>query len=322
MKERSLVIVISLAKSHIHYCKALIASIEHYGILNPVIVLKDGDFTINSIAQKKQVTVISTKEINAYHDFKLTGLLTKINICFLPEMGFAYDYYLHMDADSIITSDDFKRKLVSLKDDFYILQGKTLDYHDEKSKKMFINYAFNPTSFEEIPFNLNHLWYFSSGHFIMHNTLITPFKEYLKHYRNELNTGFSKHTRFKFGDQGFFNFVVNILYYKNELKVVVVNSGIYGKDEEVQYKNLTIDSIKKKTNTEVDFIHYTGPSRKPLLKTHNFGSILYFFNKQFYKYPLKFYFENLLRIIKHHYLFVKKRVVLKKRTLLKSKKIV
>ncbi|WP_033956534.1 hypothetical protein [Psychroserpens jangbogonensis] len=318
MKEKSLVIVISLAKSHIHYCKALIASIEHYGIENQVIVLKDGDFNIKSIENKENVTVISTKEINTYHDLKLTGLLTKINLCFLPEMGLVYDYYLHMDADSIITSSDFKAKLENLKNDFYILQGKSLDYHDEKLAKLFNNFAFKPTSFEEVQFDLKHLWYFSSGHFIMSKGLIKPIKHYLTQYRDELNTGFSKQTRFKFGDQGFFNFVVNILSFQNELEVKAVNNGIYGKEDEAKYQKLNIDAVKEKTSTEVDFIHYTGPSRKPFLKAHNFGNVLYFFNKEFYKNSWVFYTENQLRIIKYFYQFYKKRIILKKRTLLKT----
>ncbi|WP_299101272.1 hypothetical protein [uncultured Winogradskyella sp.] len=318
MEKKSLAIVISLAKSHIHYCKALIASIEHYGIENDVIVIKDGDFHITSIQNKKQVTVISTKEINQFHDFNLTGLLTKINICFLSKMGHKYDYYLHMDADSIITSNDFKLKLNDLTGDFYILQGKAINYKDEKLAKLFNNFAYNPSTFENLKFHLNHMWYFSSGHFIMNSYFIEQLKHYLKVYRSELNTGFSKQTRFKFGDQGFFNFVVNLLCFENKLNVVGVNSGIYGKAKEAQHQILTLNTVKDKINTNVDFIHFTGPSRKATLKAHNFGAILYFFNKLFYKNAMFFYFDNRLRIIKYYFQSLKKRVILKLKTIFKS----
>lgn len=311
MEKKSLAIVISLAKSHIHYCKALIASIEHYGIENPVIVIKDGDFKINSIEKKQNVTVLSTKEINTYHSFELTGLLTKINICFLPEMGYAFDYYMHMDADSIITSSDFKTKLENLKNDFYIFQGKAIDYSDEKLAKTFNNFAFVPEAFSNAKFNLKHLWYFSSGHFAMNLLFIEHLKTYLKDYRNELNTGFSKQTRFKFGDQGFFNFVVNVLALQKAIQVKKINSGIYGKEKEDNYKTLTINTVVEKINTEVDFIHYTGPSRKPFLKAHNFGEILYFFNRKFYNNGFMFYIDNQLRITRYYYQFVKKRIRLK-----------
>ncbi|MEY8848346.1 hypothetical protein AB9K26_06005 [Psychroserpens sp. XS_ASV72] len=317
MKKQSLAIVISLAKSHVHYCKALIASIEHYGIKNPVIIFKDGDFNLDSISQRKNVTVLSTEELNACHDFNLRGLLNKINICFLPEMGFDYDYYLHMDADSIITSQSFKSVIESSKSDFSILQGKQVDYLNSDIAKVFDNFAFVPSTFENTSFDLKNMWYFSSGHFIVNKTLINPLKSYLKVYRNELNTGFSKDTRFKFGDQGFFNFVVNVLSYEGTIDVSLINDGIYGKEKAVNHNELTLDNVVKKRDTGVDFIHYTGPSRKANLKSHNFGDILHFFNKSFYTNNFSFYLHDRIRICNYYLKWYEKRLKNKFKTLTK-----
>ncbi len=60
------------------------------------------------------------------------------------------------------------------------------------------------------------------------------------------------------------------------------------------------------------FIHYTGPSRKVNLKSHNYGYILKYFVKRFYKNnSLHYHTSESIRKIKYYYKWVRKRVKLK-----------
>lgn len=96
-----------------------------------------------------------------------------------------------------------------------------------------------------------------------------------------LNKDFAHVGPFRFGDQGFINYVVN-KYNGKGLNIRYMDMSIPGKFSEVDSPYLNISTIKSKTKIEKYIIHYTAPSRKHRIADHNFGEILNFFENKFY----------------------------------------
>jgi hypothetical protein len=293
-------IVITLGKNHIHYCKALIASIDYFNPNTPIIILKDGDFNTDFFEKRINVTVVDSKEINKIHQLDLYVLLNKLNILFLPQLGYDFDCFIHLDADSVLTNKiDFDS--FTADQDFYILQGNEIDRNDPSRVKIMSQYAFNPIDFPEYNFDLNHLFFFSASHIGINKRIIPRLIGLLEVHRFELNKEFLNDKRIKFNDQGFLNLIVNYLSYNGEIKVKLNDCGIYGKQNEVDFPNLTLENVLKKADTGVMFIHYTGSSRKVKMISHNFGMILDFFLRLYYDNLSQYYFNESIRIIKFHF---------------------
>lgn len=292
--KNKLAIVITLSKSHIHYCKALIASITYFNPELPIIILKDGLFNTDFVKKYPKVSIVDSKEINLIHGLDLYILLNKLNILFLPQLGFDFDVFIHLDADSVLTNtiqyQEFERE------DFFILQGTTISCDDEKSMKAISHYAFNPKDFEEYTFNEEELFYFSASHIAINRKIIPILIDYLKVHRFELNKEFINDKRIRFNDQGFLNLIINYLSHKEQINVKLNNVGIYGKQKIDEFPMLTLHNIKNKIDTQVLFIHYTAPSRKVTMKAHNFGDILDFFLKRFYNNQINYFFSEFYRV--------------------------
>jgi hypothetical protein len=288
-------IVITLSKSHVHYCKALIASINYFNPELQIIILKDGVFNTDFAKKNANVKVVDSKEVNELHGLDLYILLNKLNILFLPQMGFDFDTFVHLDADSVLTNK------IEYKDfgteDFFILQGNKINCNDEKSMKAISHYAFNPKDFQEYTFNEDKLFYFSASHIAINKRIIPKLIEYLKIHRFELNKEFINDKRIRFNDQGFLNLMINYLSHTKQIDVKLNNIGIYGKQKSNEFPKLTLHNIKNKIDTQVLFIHYTASSRKVTMGAHNFGDILDFFLKRFYNDQLNYFFSEFIRII-------------------------
>jgi len=270
-------IVISLGPKHTVYCRCLLSSIRYFGITAPIYILNDGNKHIEQLARISNVTIIDTKEINKNHDLKLTGLLNKLNLYFLPEAGYDYDYYVHFDADSFLLAN-FENKYTGKEFDFAVMQGGVLDFSDKENLRIFNKYAYDPNvGRTEL---LASQIYFSSGHFIINKKLFD--KDHLRLYRKDINTDFSTDAFFKFGDQGYLNFYINELNLKGNV-ILLDDIGLYGKEPNMFDCN---DVINKKYDTK-SFIHYTGPSRHAFLFQHNYSELLKFYTKLFYKYISK-----------------------------------
>lgn len=311
----SIAVVITVSSDHVHYCKSLLASINYYNSELPIIILKDGVFQESFDKNKfNNITVVNSNDINKIHDLDLYILLNKLNILFLPDLGLEYDYYFHLDADSIVTN----KIEINNNFDFQILQGSKLNYNEGNHKKWVNQYAFDPLDFPEYKFDLNNFYYFSASHIVISKKIIPYLKELLIEHRYEMNKHFLNDKRIKFNDQGFFNLAVNILSFSKKININAKNFGIYGKEKSTSYPLLTLDNVIGKKNTDVLFIHYTGPSRKMFLKNHNFGQILQFFSKKYYESnPLLYYLDNSRRIL-HSFMKKYKKKVLMKFKLLKK----
>lgn len=291
-------IVITLSKSHVHYCKALIASINYFNPELQIIILKDGVFNTDFAKKNANVKVVDSKEVNKLHGLDLYILLNKLNILFLPQMGFDFDTFVHLDADSVLTNK------IEYKDfgtqDFFILQGNKINCNDEKSMKAISHYAFNPKDFQEYTFNEDKLFYFSASHIAINKRIIPKLIQYLKIHRFELNKEFINDKRIRFNDQGFLNLMINYLSHTNQINVKLNNIGIYGKQKRDDFPKLTLNNIMNKIDTEVLFIHFTAPSRKVTMKAHNFGDILDFFLRNYYQNDLVFHMQESKRIIYYY----------------------
>lgn len=298
--------VISLYKDHIIYVRALIASLKHYHPEIPILILKDGSFKFYCDYEKFNVSVIDSMSINKLHGFKLFQLLNKINILFLPEYGYEYDYYIHFDADSILTNKiDFTDKEI-LKD-FVILQGGIKPF-DDSTSSVISKYAFNPNDFEEFFLNLTEFYFFSSGHFVLNKSTFSFLKDFLSRYRFDMNMDFSHSKKLKFGDQGFFNLAINVLKTAKKITVGIVDYAIYAKQKQENFPNLSLKHIETKLDTGVLFIHFTGPSRRNRLLKHNYGDLLYYFSKKYFEdNHLKFIYFNYKRLVNRFYKMVYKR---------------
>ncbi|GGK60807.1 MULTISPECIES: hypothetical protein [Flavobacteriaceae] len=293
-------VVITLSKNLVHYCKALVASIKYFNSELPIIIIKDGSFSIPEFRGVENIFIEDSKDFNKLHNLDLYILLSKLNILYLPEMGYDYDYYVHLDADSILTNkiDLFSNEIY----DFYILQGALKNYNEGNTKKFINQYAFNPDDFPEYQFDLKNFYFFSASHIALHKRIFPILKEYLIKHRFELNKIFLNDKRIRFNDQGFLNLITNVLSFNKELKIKVNNCGIYGKETPENYPLLNLNNIINKVNTEVLFIHYTGPSRKLSLRDHNYGDILVYFSIMFYKNNILSYYLSELKRKYNYYL--------------------
>jgi|GEM_PF-1918982 len=296
--EKRLAVVITLGKSHIHYCKALISSIKYFNPELEIIIIKDGIFKTDFARNHQNVHIVDSKEINKIHGLDLYILLNKLNILFLPQLGYDFESYIHLDADSIVTSkircEDFQSY------DFVMLQGNKIECKDEKSMNNLRHYAFDPVDFKEYTFDENQLYYFSASHIAINKRIIPKLIEYLRIHRFELNKEFLNDKRIRFNDQGFFNLMINHLSHIGELRAKLNDVGIYGKQKPEEFPKLTLFNIQNKIDTGILFIHYTASSRKITMKAHNFGEILDFFLKEFYNKHLIYKCEELVRIAKYY----------------------
>ena len=55
-----LAIVITLSSSHVHYCKALIASLDYFNQDLNVIILKDGNFNTSFFNKNKNISIVNS----------------------------------------------------------------------------------------------------------------------------------------------------------------------------------------------------------------------------------------------------------------------
>lgn len=315
---KKIAIVITLGKHHVHYCKALIASIEFFNPEIPIVIIKDGIFDTQVLEKRKGVSVVEAKEINKIHQLDLYILLNKLNILFLPQMGFDFDCYIHLDADSILTNP-IDYTFFNKESDFFILQGSVVERSNEKKMSNLAHYAFNPLDFPEYSFDDHELYFFSASHIAINKTIIPKLIELLKKHRYELNKEFINDKRIRFNDQGFLNLMVNYLSHTKEIVVKIKDMGIYGKQKPQDFPKLSLENIKNKKDTEVLFIHYTAPSRKVTMKAHNFGAVLDYFLRMFYDNSFRFYVDENRRYIKHYKDWFWKRVKNKIRLLFKRK---
>lgn len=300
------IFVITLTESHLHYCKALVSSVVFFHPNYQILIIKDGRFSTVCFEKFDNIEILTSADINKYHSYDLNGLLTKINIVFLPLLGYNYKYYIHLDADSILTNPlDFEKYDEDF--DFSILQGEVFDCKNQNQMEIMNNYAFNPNEFNEYNFDKNKLYYFSSSHIIFNKDIFCHIEPLISKHRYEMNKDFSKDKRFKFGDQGFLNFAVNELYYRNLIKVKVDNCAIFGYEDKINYPLLTLENVSNNKNTTISIIHYTNSSRKTKIINHNYGDILDFFLKLHYKNKFVYLLNENLRILKYY----KKRILKK-----------
>lgn len=292
-------IVITLGKHHVHYCKALIASIEFFNPELPIVIIKDGVFNTKSLEKRKNVSVVNSKEINKIHQLDLYILLNKLNILFLPQIGFDFDCYIHLDADSILTNP-IEYEFFNQESDFFILQGNVIKKNNNEKMNNLAHYAFNPLDFPEYSFDDNELYFFSASHIAINKRIIPKLIELLKKHRYELNKEFINDKRIRFNDQCFLNLMINYLSHIKEIVVKIKDMGIYGKQAAKDFPKLTLQNIQKKSDTEVMFIHYTAPSRKVIMKAHNFGDLLDYFLRLFYNNGYLFYIDENLRYARHY----------------------
>lgn len=311
--KKSLAVVITLGKSHIHYCKALIASIMYFNPELEIIIIKDGVFKTDFARKYRNVHIVDSKEINKIHGLDLYILLNKLNILFLPQLGYDFETYIHLDADSILTNkikvEDFQSY------DFVMLQGNKIECEDEKSMQNLKHYAFNPSDFQEYVFNEKQLYFFSASHISINKRIIPKLITYLKIHRFELNKEFLNDKRIRFNDQGFLNLMINHLSHIGEINVKLDDVGIYGKQKPQEFPKLTLHAIQNRLNTGVLFIHYTASSRKVRMIRHNFGEILDFFLNAYYSNRLLYNYEEFFRILKFYQLKFFKRFANKTRHL-------
>ncbi len=301
-------IVITLANHHIHYCKALIASINYFNPLFLIIVLKDGDFDTRFLEEFENVNIVSAREVNKLHHLNLDGLLNKLNLFFLPEFGFEFDFYIHFDADSILTHT-INLEMFNDNCDFYILQGGTINPSDDAAMNNMAKYAFRPADFPEYRFSTSHLYFFSASHIVLNRSMFPILIEMVRTHRYELNKVFLNDKRIKFNDQGFLNLAINLLLFEKRITVKLFDCGIYGRDNPHDNPLLNLENVISKKETNVYFIHYTASSRRVLIEDHQYADILHFFLMLFYKNrKLDYYISEFIRLIKFYYNWFIKRV--------------
>ncbi len=276
MKDISFV-TITCAKD-LHYAKCLLGSIRHYYPSHPIIVIADDDITDRHIVQLQKfqgITIHRSHALRELHGMPLTGLLTKLNLLFIPGL----EKCMVMDADSILVGTVLD--YINEDDEMVAFDGKMLDLSNAKSYQSFNKYAISLEDLKPIDpeFTFEKVIYMNSGHFFLEIKRF-PVEEVQRNI-SYMNNNFAHTGAFRFGDQGFINYVVN-KYDGKSLKTRYMDMCILGKYPESDVPDISIKSIKARASNSKCIIHYTAPSRKQRIADHNFGEIMRFYEDIFY----------------------------------------
>lgn len=158
-------VTITCAKD-VHYAKCLLGSIRHFYQENPIIVIADDDITERHIEQIKKfgaITIYRSSELRKIHNLPLTGLLTKLNLLFIPNL----EKCVVMDADSVLVGPILD--LINEDDEIVAFDGKLLDLKNSALNSVFNKFAISLEDLKLIDpaFKPDKVIYMNSGHFFL-----------------------------------------------------------------------------------------------------------------------------------------------------------
>jgi hypothetical protein len=267
--------VVTTWKQDLHYAKVLIESLHYWHPEIPTKVIVDGDANVESLRKFPNViTVDRTEDLQNLHGLHLRGLLSDLNLFFFDD----FDYYVRVDAASVLVGDIVAGIRANLPFDFLALDGVQLDLNEPMNNRQFSQYAFSPEEMRELgePFP-DKIIYFSGGHFAARRRLFD--RDYIARWRPHMGIEFRKDLLFKFNDQSFLNFAVNSLG-QGSLTGKLWHVTINGKAKPETFPDVTLERLTRKESPIRRIIHYTGPSRRPRFRDHNFGWSLEFFHRR------------------------------------------
>jgi hypothetical protein len=270
--------VVTTWKRDLRYAKPLLESIHYWHPDVPVKVIVDGEVNANVLWKVPNVVSIDfTANLQKLHRLDLRGLLSDLNLFFFDD----YDYYIRVDADSVLIGEVLEGIRAQLPFDFLSLDGRDLDLKRTEHERMFCQYCFSPAEMrnlgEDFP---DHALYFSGGHFCARKHLFS--RDYMAKWRPHMSPEFRKDLLFKFNDQSFLNYAVNAFGARGELKAKLWHVTINGKRTTLDHPECSEEKVRNRESGRFRLIHYTGPSRRWRFDDHNFGWSLSFFNELWY----------------------------------------
>jgi hypothetical protein len=270
--------VVTTWKRDLRYAKPLLESIHYWHPDVPVKVIVDGEANADALWKIPNVISIDrTSDLQKLHGLDLRGLLSDLNLFFFED----YDYYVRIDADSVLIGDVLEGIRAQLPFDFLSPDGTELDLQKPEQDRLFSQYCFSPAEIralgEDFP---DRVVYFSGGHFCARKCIFS--RDYIAKWRPHMSPEFRKDLLFKFNDQSFLNYAVNALGARGELEGKLWHVTVNGKQTAGDHPELSKEKLQNRENTQSRLIHYTGPARRWRFEDHNFGWSLSFFNELWY----------------------------------------
>jgi hypothetical protein len=271
--------VIMACRRDAHYARALLSSIRFFHPGHAVRVLTDGTLRPDAFRAFPDVTVCDGGAIGRDHGLDLPGFLGKL-------AAFETDgppHAVFLDADSLLVGPLLDRLVDTPESDFVILDGRELDLSVDANVALFRRYAFDPEVLRETidpSFENRRILYFSSGQFLFRRGAlrlsdVAP----LRPHTSSTHAG----KALFYGDQGMLNYLVNRRLTDARLNVGIASCTLYGKVDPRLHPDLTADAVLRGAYRAHSILHYTGPSRRVLLKSHNYGDVLERFARMYYE---------------------------------------
>lgn len=279
-------------RKDVHYAKALVGSIRYFCPNSAVIAILDEGVSRRDAQQLAcgGVQVIPVQDLIRQHKLRLTGLLNKFNVLFLPDLKEA----LICDADSVLVGPILE--MIDRSKDFVALNGRKMDFKNPGERASFDKWAIDLERITQLDpeFQVNgSLYFFQGSHFFIKPNMF-PVDELTRNLAH-LSSQHGGNTIFRAGDQGFWNYVINKKYVPAG-RFALNHVTLPANEDPQNHPGLRGDSVAAKNQRQWGFVHYLGFTRKYRLSRHNFGDLLVFFTRQFYGgWTFEYWMDEFLR---------------------------
>ena len=262
----------------VHYAKALLGSIAYFHPDSVIHVLCDADVSASDFRQLsrfKGVHAYRLKDVVKTHGLPLTGLLSKLNLFFIP----AVDEVWFADADSVLVGPI--SEAMARSEAFHFVNAEMLSATRPSDLAVFDRWAikldelrnvFGKTVGEKFSF-------VQSSHFFARCRDFP--RKLLEDMLPLMSRSHSATHLLRAGDQGFFNYLANfgethgIRIGQSQVTVQVGHTPHIAAYDDIEY-------LRARQPKPHCFIHYVGFSRRYLRRRHEYAVALQWATELYY----------------------------------------
>lgn len=254
----------------VHYAKALIGSIRYFYPGALIHVLLDDDVSLEDerqIATFPGLHTYRARTLLRSHGLPLRGLLTKLNLFFIPTLG----RVVFADADSILVGPvDLTVKVDAT---LHMLDAAVMDPNVPANRDVFVRWAIDLDRCAEITEQPipDQLIFAKSSHFSV-NCRKFPV-DLLERMLPLMGPTHSPTNVLRAGDQGFFNYLVNFPAAWGGSVAHSLATVQAGKTHRIAAYN-DVAYVAKNRVKPYYFIHYVGFCRRYLRRQHEYAAPL------------------------------------------------
>jgi hypothetical protein len=251
-----------------HYAKALCQSIRHFCGPVPIVVFKDGDFSLAQLQRLGNVTEFDPGTVPE-RVRGLNGTWSRIKCLFSSQ----YERFLYLDADTLLLNDALT--LPFREYDFYVSPRPThLD--DPAGQRAIAPVYFDYRRIREYDPEFavdERLILFNAGQFFGRTRLVDV-DELLAHHAYIKATP-RERSALPHADQSLLNYLLNKYHQQRRLTLGGSEFALMANlPEAVSLGRVGLDSVLEGRFDRRYVVHYIRPARRARLRSHVFGAVL------------------------------------------------